>query len=302
MLTVHLHPDLQERLTGLLVEAIEGRDIVVVIATHSTAVLGALSDNKNARIGFVAPAQMEIAFESISESLRDILPIFGAHPLSNVFNKKPILLVEGEDDERIWQQAGRTSQGKLQIWPCQAGDIQSLDEYENQVEAIAGAIYEKAKAYSLRDRDEAPYEIDDKTIVKRMRLFCRTAENLILSDDVLKLLNIDWNRMEVAIEDWLSKYSEHEQYKAMKAFKDGGYNRCASDVKELRNVFMMLAGSQKPWEVAVGQGIAGLLRLPVSTGEHSLTNYLGSKLVDSLNLRPNLRSSRYWRLPAESAS
>jgi hypothetical protein len=30
-------------------------------------------------------------------------------------------------------------------------------------------------------------------------------------------------------------------------------------VKELRNVFMMLAGSQKPWEVAVGQGIAGAI-------------------------------------------
>ncbi|MDH8313513.1 hypothetical protein QIH03_27870, partial [Klebsiella pneumoniae] len=71
------------------------------------------------------------------------------------------------------------SQGKIAIWPCSAGDIQSLDEYEQKVEAVSAAIYENAKAFSLRDRDDAPYEIDDKPIVKRMRLFCRAAENLI---------------------------------------------------------------------------------------------------------------------------
>lgn len=283
---VHLHPDLQERLVRLLIDAVNDRDIIVIIATHSTAILGALSDSADARVGFIAPAQMEVAFVSIGDSLRNILPIFGAHPLSNIFNKKPILLVEGQDDERIWQQAVRTSQGQLQIWPCQAGDIQSLDEYENQVEAIAGAIYENAKAYSLRDRDLAPYEIDDKLIVKRMRLFCRTAENLIVSDDVLKFLDLNWNRMEAAINDWLSKYPQHQQYEAMKAFKGGGYDRCQGDLKPLRNIFMMLAGSRKAWEVVVGQAIAGLLTNAAMTGKHSLTTYLGPKLVNAISLKP----------------
>jgi DNA repair exonuclease SbcCD ATPase subunit len=36
---VHLHPDLQERLMGLLLSAVTNRDIVVIIATHSTAKL-----------------------------------------------------------------------------------------------------------------------------------------------------------------------------------------------------------------------------------------------------------------------
>ncbi|MGC8068952.1 hypothetical protein, partial [Salmonella enterica] len=72
---------------------------------------------------------------------------------------------------------------------------------------------------------------------------------------------------------------------AMKAFQDSGYDRRQSDLKSLRNVLMMLAGSQKGWEVAVGQGIAGLLtKLPL-TGEDSLTAYLGPKLVKLLNLR-----------------
>lgn len=283
----HLHPDLQVRLIKLLVQAIENREIIVVIATHSTAILGALSNNSDASVAFIASKQTDIQFAPIGESLRKILPIFGAHPLSNIFNENPIFLVEGEDDERIWQQAVRTSQGKLRIWPCQAGNIQSLDEYENRVEAIAGSVYESAKAYSLRDRDETPYEITDKVIVKRMRLFCRASENLLLSDDVLKSLGTDWDKMKTAIEDWLIKYPEHPQYTAMKAFKDGNYERRTSDLKPLCNVLMMLAGSRKPWEVAIGQSIAGLLEVVASSVDDSLTAYLGSKLVEALNLRPS---------------
>jgi ABC-type multidrug transport system ATPase subunit len=288
---VHLHPDLQERLVNLLATAVNGRDIIVVIATHSTAVLGALSDNNDARIGFIASGQNEVTFVRIDETLQKILPIFGAHPLSNVFNKTPILLVEGEDDVRIWQQSVRTAQGKLKIWPCPAGDIQSLDEYENEVESLAGAIYEDAKAFSLRDRDDLPYEIDDKVIVKRMRLYCRAAENLLLSDDVLQSLGTDWEEMKAAMEDWLIKFPEHAQYEDMNAFKSAGYDRPGGDVKALRNIFLMLAGSQKPWEVAVGQAIAGLLSGSPTTGEHSLTAYLGSKLVEAFDLRP--RRKRY---------
>jgi hypothetical protein len=282
---VHLHPDLQGRLINLLIGAIDARDIVVVIATHSTAILGALSDNEAAHVGFVSFAQSEIDFVPIGETLRKILPIFGAHPLSNVFNKTPILLVEGEDDERIWQAAVRSSQGKIKVWPCATGDIQSLNEYEDEVEGIASAVYENATAFSVRDRDEAPYEIDDKPIVKRMRLFCRTAENLLLSDDVLKSLDMDWEMMMAEIDRWLLNYPAHPQFEAMKSFKIGGFDRLNADIKAVRNVFMMLAGSQKPWEVAVGQAIARLLTAPAMQGDNSLPSYLGPKLVSALNLK-----------------
>jgi ABC-type multidrug transport system ATPase subunit len=292
---VHLHPDLQERLMKLLADAIHKRDIVVIIATHSTAILGALSDHDDAHVGFISFGQNEIRFVSISETLKKILPVFGAHPLSNVFNNSPILLVEGEDDERIWQQAVRSAQGKIKVWPCAAGDIQTLDEYENQVEGIASAVYENAKAFSLRDRDNLPYEIGDKPIVKRMRFSCRAAENLLLSDDVLKFLETDWESMTKAIEDWLSKYPAHPQFEAMNAFKDGGFDRLNADLKDVRNVLMMLAGSKKPWEIAVGQSIARLLTARASDGDHSLKSYLGPKLVAALNPNRSMfpRKSKY---------
>jgi energy-coupling factor transporter ATP-binding protein EcfA2 len=288
---VHLHPDLQERLVRVLTQAVHSRDIVVIIATHSTAILGALSDNTDAHVGFTVTGKDETTFLPIGDSLRNVLPIFGAHPLSNVFNKRPILLLEGEDDERIWQQAVRTSRGGLQLWPCPAGDIQSLDEYENQVEAIAESVYDNAKAFSLRDRDDNPYEIEDKPIVQRMRLNCRSSENLIVSDDVLASMNTNWATMQNKIEDWLRNYPDHPQNPDMRVLHDRGYERQNAQLKSVRNVLMMIAGSQKPWEVAVGQAIAGLLIKPGMTGENSLAAYLGPKLVEALDLR--MRRDRF---------
>jgi hypothetical protein len=71
----------------------------------------------------------------------------------------------------------------------------------------------------------------------------------------------------------------------MKSFKIGGFDRLNADIKAVRNVFMMLAGSQKPWEVAVGQAIARLLTAPAMQGDNSLPSYLGPKLVSALNLK-----------------
>ncbi|MFZ5500605.1 MAG: hypothetical protein ACOY58_01655, partial [Candidatus Micrarchaeota archaeon] len=67
---------------------------------------------------FTVEDELEFDFRAISDLYRKILPVFGAHPLSNVFNRAPILLVEGEDDERIWQQAVRTARGRLKLFPC----------------------------------------------------------------------------------------------------------------------------------------------------------------------------------------
>ncbi len=282
---VHLHPDLQYRLMKLLVEAIRDKPVTVIIATHSTAILGGLSAFEDTAVGFMKARDNDVQFQPIADSIKRVLPIFGAHPLSNIFNEKPVLLVEGEDDERVWQQAFRSSQGQISFWPCAVDDIQSLNEYENTVDKIAGAVYENAKAYSLRDRDGLTYEIDDKQIVQRMRLACRAAENLILSDDVLQMLGTNWATMKTAMDKWLQDNPTHSQALEMRTFIEGHYDRRRSDLKALRNIMMALAGSYKPWEVAVGQAIANLVRTPTLNGEHCLAAYLGPKLANVLGLQ-----------------
>ena len=114
---VHLHPDLQARLIQLLITLVEERDFMVVIATHSTAILGGLSDYPGATACFMQAGMTNLTFETISDLHRRVLPVFGAHPLSNIFNQAPVLIVEGEDDQRVWQQAVRTSRNAIRLYP-----------------------------------------------------------------------------------------------------------------------------------------------------------------------------------------
>lgn len=280
---VHLHPDLQNRFMNLLYRTVCDTKICVIIATHSTSILSSLTKygDSQVTVAFMNRNDSRATFRPITEIIQDVLPIFGAHPLSNVFLERSILLVEGEDDERIWQQATRSSKGQISLWPCAAGDIQSLDEYENAVEEISGAIYDHPIAYSLRDRDDSPYMIDDKLVVKRMRLQCRAAENLLLSDDVLFDLGTTWPEMQSAIELWISNNLHHKQALAMQKFRDGGYDRMSADLKTLRNLIMERAGSQKPWEVAIGQSIARLCGGKGNDGPNGLRAFLGLKLVSA---------------------
>ncbi len=285
---VHLHPDLQARLVSFLKQIVDEGQFTVVIATHSTAILGELSGYENASIAFIKAREKETEFKPINAIYKKVLPVFGAHPLSNLFNEAPILLVEGEDDERIWQQAVRTSVGKIKVYPCSCEGVQQLIDFEEEARKIINAVYDNPKAYSLRDKDDNPEEIDDLPPVTRFRLSCRSAENILLTDEVLSSLDTNWDQVKQKIDEWLASNPDHVKYEALKSFKDAGLDRKNSDIKEIRMLLIgAVIGSNKPWEVAVGQKI-GELKVKDDTDfvlEGSIFNFLGEKL--SKKIIPN---------------
>ena len=118
----------------------------------------------------------------------------------------------------------------------------------------------------------------------RMKLSCRNAENLLLTDEVLSELNTNWGQVKVGIEKWLNENSQHPHYEFMRRFKEEGYLRQGHDLKEIRNDLMGLIGSSKPWEVVVGQTIAKLRCDPSSNfgEEGKIITYLGRKVVENL--------------------
>lgn len=282
---VHLHPDLQGRLISFLTDLLAERPFTVFIATHSTAILGSLSRLPNARVAFMRSGQRQLAFRSITESLDRVLPVFGAHPLSNVFNERPILIVEGADDERVWQQAVRSSGGAVAVYPVSCDGVDGMNGYEQEVREVVEAIYDAPRAFSLRDRDENPEEIDDLGPVTRMRLSCRTIENLILCDDVLAAAGIDWERAKQRIDEWIDSQPDHVRHQAMVAFRGAGYPRKSGDLKQIRLVLVdAVLGSNKSWEVLVGRALAAAFapaagQLP---GADSLQGYLGVKACANL--------------------
>ena len=256
----------------------------VVIATHSTTVVSSLfTAEPDTRIAFKHFGAQQLEFRQIDDAFKSVLPMFGAHPLSNVFNEKPPLIVEGEDDERIWQAAVRHSQGRISVYPCVAGDIQSINKYERVANDLMRSVYDSANAYSLRDGDEISGEIDDFGLVVRFRLQCRSAENLLITDDVLDILNTNWIDLKANLEKWIDENSGHSRYNHVVEFRESGWDRKEFNLKNLRSLLVSFANSSMPWEVAVGRAIANL-RNECHSSEHNLASYLGRKLVNDLVL------------------
>lgn len=245
---VHLHPDLQDRLARFVIENFADTPVTLILATHSTALLAGLSEGGDTSVAFMRRDETDIRFKPVTDVDRAILPIFGAHPLSNVFNKVPILLVEGEDDERIWQQAVRSSQGGINIYPCVAGNVDNLAEYENEVSNVIQAVYDDAQGFSLRDRDLEEEQIEDIGPVVRMRLSCRAAENLMLSDDALNMAGTNWPKFKRSLQQWIFSNAKHQYYAETNAFVNGNFDRKNHDLKAIRNILIGLI-SNKPWEV-----------------------------------------------------
>jgi energy-coupling factor transporter ATP-binding protein EcfA2 len=282
---VHLHPDLQARLIAFLTTLVDEHHFTVLIATHSTAILGSLSGFEEATVAFMRSGDRQLSFRPITESLDRILPVFGAHPLSNVFNERPILIVEGEDDERVWQQAVRSSRGRIEIYPVSCSGVGGMHDYEEEVRQVVSSIYDAPQAFSLRDRDDGPEEINDLPPVSRMRLSCRAIENLILCDDVLAAFGLDWDGAKERIARWIDSQPEHVRFDDMVAFQASGYPRKSADLKQIRLVLVdAILGSTKSWEVLVGQAIASAERPDAGTtpATDSLQAYLGTKTCNLL--------------------
>jgi predicted ATPase len=279
---VHLHPDLQVRFATLLVELTKDSPMRIILATHSTAFLAALSDDTDSRVSFLSSKASVLSFRSISESTKAILPVFGAHPLSAIFNKQKLLILEGSDDARIWQKANRCSKGQINVYPVEAGGDGQLITYETEASEILQSIYESASAFSIRDRDDGPAEdLQPLGPVERFRLRCRTAENLLLADETLASLGSNWTELKMRITLWLSVNLHHSHFEDMKSFEAGGYQRKDFPIKSVRNDLLAIIGTSLSWEDAVGISISKI-SIQTSAPPDSLQAYLGSGICSAL--------------------
>jgi ABC-type multidrug transport system ATPase subunit len=280
---LHLHPDLQHRFARFVANRTMAERNVVLMATHSTSMIAALVRHSEVRLSFMRAGDRTLRFRPVGELHEKVLPVFGAHPLSQVFNESPILLVEGEDDERVWQQPVRTSNGALRLFPRATGGLPQLAEFEPEVVAILPAIYDEPTGFSLRDGDEhRGDELPDLPPLIRLRLNCRAAENLIVSDEVLESMGTAWPVLQAVIEQWIADNPGHQARPAMEAFQTSGFDRRQANLKELRNLLVALAGATKPWEVVVGSVLGRLTRADANGDEDSVYTYLGPKVVRHL--------------------
>jgi len=248
----HLHPDLQYKLIQVVNELIKNNEkIKCIIATHSTSILSATTsfNKENTEVCFLQSKDTEHNLFEINKILDDIVPIFGAHPLTQVFNEYPILLLEGEDDVFVFQTAiksSRLNDGKdlIKLYPCDCGGIDNIKNYENLARNLLSSVYDSPKIYSLMDRDDTTTEtLDEDTPIKIVRSLtsCREMENLILSDQVLESIGSNWKDAEPIVRKFLPDFN----------------NRYSDDIKN--NVYKIISeiktDNGKSWEILVGRAI-----------------------------------------------
>lgn len=282
---VHLHPDLQVRYVEFLDDLALECDFKVLIATHSTALVGAAPSKEHSAIAFQRLSDRgNPRFASLSSVASSVIPIFGAHPLSSAFNQQAPLILEGDDDVRIWQQVVRSSHGRVGVYPCAAGSKEDVRRWEMWLAEALPALYDDPCAFSLIDRDDAGGQLSDEPPIVRLRLECRAAENLLLAEETLARGGVQWPELRRRLCDWIDDHPAHPKIEHALAFRDSGFDRSGFDLKHLRNILMAEIGVARPWEVLVGQAIAGLLESASITSEHSLRSYLGEKTCAALRI------------------
>ncbi len=201
---------------------------------------------------------------------------------------------------KIWQQVVRSSDGSCRLYPCAVDSVDRMPEYESEVNKILVAVYDQPQAYSLRDRDAHPELIADEGLVTRLRLSCRAAENLMLSDEALALAETDWPQFQKMVQDWAQVNTGHKYHAQVREFVDNDFDRKNANIKSIRNILLGLM-TNKPWEVLVGQAIAKLVKggRAEEDAASSLKDFLGQKVCERLL---HLRACGDRALPGKALS
>lgn len=286
---VHLHPDLQARLGRLIISMIDefkeyADRIAVCLSTHSAPLVCSLASSPYVSIGTKHFALDLVELKPSSDQLRKVAPFFG-HPLSLSLSNDAVLILEGEDDERVWQQAVRTSQGRIKVFPVLAGSVDQQSALENLCVDLLGTIYDDPIAFSIRDGDGViDQPLEHSSALKRYRLSCYSIENILLTDPCLALMGSDWAGFIDAATKWSDENPSHRDHALMLELVGATDRLRHKKIKNVRQMICAIVGCKKPWEVVVGQAIGGL------SGEdhhdsNMLVSFLGADLVREIVLR-----------------
>jgi len=193
----HIHPDLQVRFADFLVSVARRYELQLAVATHSTTLLAALGQfgGDEASIIYAESTARTLTSRPFSKQLRELASCLGGHALMGPLFSVPLLLVEGDDDYRIWSQVPRHHVAKLSAIPCGGNEIK---EYQRTLERMFAALRETATAeagFALIDADKGkPVASPEhpQSHIRYIQLACRESENLYLADETLAALGLTW--------------------------------------------------------------------------------------------------------------
>jgi predicted ATPase len=276
----HLHPDLQQHLGHFLVQLLDKYKVQMIVASHSTTLLSALGYHGGEKTSVIylnnsINEQKAIKFE---KTLQELSTCLGGHALMGPLFGAPLLLVEGDDDNKIWSHVPRYHKVKLAVIPCNGAD--EVKNYQKTLEKIFASLrtdQTEAVGFALLDGDQALPTADannPQANIKYIKLACRESENLFLTDEVLTSLDLsDWGAAKIKIK------AESINYGAKKTQLDqcGLWDRKSSDIKEvILQLSQILSPKNVPWTQRVARCIGD------KKPEGQLADFLGIDLIESI--------------------
>lgn len=274
----HIHPDLQVRFADFVFRIAERFKLQIVIATHSTSLLASLGQfgGSDTSVIYVNRNKLEYSAQPFSDIHKDLSACLGGHALMGPLFGSPILLVEGDDDYRIWSQVPRHYVIDISVIPSNGEEIK---RYQKALEQIFASLRDAGNGpcgFALLDGDKPlpiPNPQNPQKHVPFIQLSCLEAENLYLTDQVMEDLDKTWDEAKSIIVQHSSKFGEKSQLLSQAATWD----RKNIDIKHVINEIAQILDS-KPihWTVRVGRAIGR------TRPEGQLADFLGTKVIESL--------------------
>lgn len=274
----HIHPDLQARFADFLVGVVEKYKLQVIVATHSTTLLAALGQfgSDAASVIYLDRTKSEFSAEPFTKVMKELAACLGGHALMGPLFGVPLLLVEGDDDYRIWSQVPRHHVVSFSVIPSHGEEIK---QYQRNLERLFHVLRENSETvagYALLDGDKAKPHANADTPQKHIRyiqLACHESENLYLTDEVLELLGTNWRDASARIVAEADKFGN----KAAQLKGAATWDRKNGDIKAIiQEISHTLDIKNVHWTIRVAQA-TGRKR---PSGQ--LADFLGLEVIDAL--------------------
>lgn len=274
----HIHQDLQVKFADFLIALNKEYSFPIFIATHSTSLLSALGlfGGNKVSVFNISPVASNLVGEAFNSVKKQLTAMLGGHLILGPLFSAPLLLVEGDDDYRVWLHAARGGQMNISVMPCNGDEI---FEYQSTLEKMFSSLSENQtlRAYVLIDGDKnrpqaSPTKPQNYT--QYFQLNCHETENLYLSDEVLRELGYEgWPQALQKIVNEAPKYGASQA--ALLELQ--GIDRRTADIKSVIHQLAQILDSKNVlWAVRVGK----LLGKQKPTG--MLQDFIGAAFCEVL--------------------
>jgi hypothetical protein len=276
----HIHPDLQVRFADFLVRVVRKFKLQVAIATHSTTLLTAIGQfgGNDSSVIYLDRTKTNFRAEPFTPHTKELAACLGGHALMGPLFGVPLLLVEGDDDYRIWSQVPRHHVVSFAVIPSHGEEIK---KYQRSLEKLFAALRENAAApagYALLDGDKPkPRANPDipQDHVKFIQLSCHESENLYLTDEVLAAIGTNWDDAAATLDAIASTGKFGNKSDLLRNPQD--WNRKQHDIKPvIEQITQALDKRNVPWSIRVATAIGR------SRPSGQIREFLGDEVVTAL--------------------